>query len=878
MAKKINLDELQQTAQALKNYIDSKIHIINVGETSSLEFDVKNNSLKIKLISMNDKVKINFGQGATETFDVQPNVISEIEHKYFGTLINHTVKILSSNDISYLDISGQSIQNLYCKNLLNLNKVLIYNNNISTCDFTGCENLQYLHMFDNPIVENSTNLLNTINSLPDRNNRAFGSILLFAFTGFNQQENIASLRRSIEQQLISKDWYVGSAIMYNETERVKVPKHIMTSGIIDIWESAEYGSGLNIGVYDRAINNISVEWDNSIFNYRKCGGDVDDTLKSWVNSSDIPSGATSIDLVDAKDTVHTTTTESHGYKTLSTIFAQGKGIYGIAPNARVNYVFYNNTSSRNTESNIDKDMIAIKKIMTDSDISYCCVNYTSTVEDMMKYYAQKIDNIIDQTNKPIFMASGNTGDGDLITDEVKYGQSYSEKTIVIGGLSSSNRSICWKASQNDSIDYCVGSYTLPLLNNQTTYKITNGTSFTAPIAAGIAGLLMNLYEKKNGSKPNREELLKILDTRCLPLFDYTSHEVGKGSINVMAYNNLYENEIKPTSINVTVPSTVTQFEKFKPTITVSPENASYLDYKIYCESSKYAIAKVGEYLYPMKSGTFTIRFILKNSGIYKDVDITVSENTNKKYILDRHTAFNLIGEFRSEDITSSSTEWKNRIVNNLDLIIDTSVMTFGTNKLSCPAQSIKTKGIKFTNLNVKDFTLNIRGSFDHFEEVLTSAKYLFEFKQDEEAYGIGLQVSKNNTPVVNYNFATIAFINLSNFDSMSGAKFNISGNIINNIDYTDVLYNGNNAVMTIKYKHDEKMLSLYMNGILIANTIYDNTDSAITDMDLLYRMNNCDVYDIQLFNSYLSNKQVIDSCLYLLSNSSLNDFYKIYFN
>ena len=121
MAKKINLDELQQTAQALKNYIDSKIHIINVGETSSLEFDVKNNSLKIKLISMNDKVKINFGQGATETFDVQPNVISEIEHKYFGTLINHTVKILSSNDISYLDISGQSIQNLYCKNLLNLN-------------------------------------------------------------------------------------------------------------------------------------------------------------------------------------------------------------------------------------------------------------------------------------------------------------------------------------------------------------------------------------------------------------------------------------------------------------------------------------------------------------------------------------------------------------------------------------------------------------------------------------------------------------------------------------------------------------------------------------------------------------------------------------
>lgn len=839
-------------------------------DNSYLKFDVKVNNLKIKLISVNSYIDISFGQGKQKRYNVKENNLFEIDYNYYGVLTNRTVEILNCDDIVYLDISGQSVQNIYCKNLKKLNKILIYDNNISDCEFLNCQELQYIHMFNNPICTSTSKLEILFKNLCDRNNRAFGSILLFPWSGYDINN---AIRQELEKITIPKDWYFGSAIMYDETERKKIPVHMYTTGVLDIWESAEYGSGINIGVYDRAINSTSVEWDETSFNYKKCGGYVNDTLKTWVDS--VPEEATTLDFTDAKNTIIADTTESHGYKTLSTLISSGNAIYGITPKSKINYIFYNfNGSTLNNTNNVDETMKIFDKLLTDSDLVYTCVSYVTANDTTGTYYKNKLDTIIENKDKNVFVASGNVGDGDLNTDEEKYGQTYSEKSLVIGGLSASNKSICWRSSENDSVDFSVGSYNLSVVASQTTYINTSGTSFNTPIATGITVLLMLLYEKKYGVKANRTQVLDMLSKRCLPLFDYNIREVGKGALSIMDYNNLYENEITTTSFNVSMPSEIIQYEKFKPIITVEPNNATYIDYKLYCKDNRYAFAKADGYIYPLKAGTFSVRVYLKNSTLYKDISITVKENTDRKYII--KCKDNLIAEYRYNNLIAGGTNWESDIPTNIKFDIDNTVVTIKDNKISCPTTATSTKyGLVLSNMSLEDFTINIKGTYNNFSVVPTDAQYILGFNEGNKGYHIGISLANNinaNGETVKYNASSLAFLTSDNYDTNASMsiKSNTSGDIINNPQYADVFYNADEAVLTIKYNHIEKLCELYINGVLIGNAVYDTDNSTITQMYLFYKLIKTDLTDIQIFDKCLSNKEIIDCCRYLLSKTFFN--------
>ena len=96
------------------------------------------------------------------------------------------VRIQEIGKLVELNLSGNQLSSFSVNSQTALNKLVIYDNDIKKLDCSLCPDLQYLHMHDNPICDEDkylAELESCIESLPNRKDRALGSIILYPWYG-----------------------------------------------------------------------------------------------------------------------------------------------------------------------------------------------------------------------------------------------------------------------------------------------------------------------------------------------------------------------------------------------------------------------------------------------------------------------------------------------------------------------------------------------------------------------------------------------------------------------------------------------------------------------------------------------------------------------
>ena len=160
----------------------------------------------------------------------------------------------SSTSSVSLTEDGKGIIDLGSHNAATLNKLRAYGNNLVELRVNGSENLQYIHIHNNPICSDKNALILLANDLVDRNGKAFGSIIIGDTTDNANNTAIQTLRREIELYFMGKDWYFGSTLLYTDTT---LKYWIKNSGVVDIWESAEYGEGTTVAIADIGFSKLN---------------------------------------------------------------------------------------------------------------------------------------------------------------------------------------------------------------------------------------------------------------------------------------------------------------------------------------------------------------------------------------------------------------------------------------------------------------------------------------------------------------------------------------------------------------------------------------------------------------------------------------------
>lgn len=171
----INTTFLQESIPKGDIYIEctDNIHNLRIRLSGNGTITIRDGST----IELTDKIK---------QIEVHPRYVSDegiSVVEIFGVENIHTLEITHDAD----DLLANSIRKLEFNNITNnINKLVLNNNLITELDLTLCEELQFLHMFNNPICDDDTysdNFNHMIETLPDRSNRAMGSIVFYPWYG-----------------------------------------------------------------------------------------------------------------------------------------------------------------------------------------------------------------------------------------------------------------------------------------------------------------------------------------------------------------------------------------------------------------------------------------------------------------------------------------------------------------------------------------------------------------------------------------------------------------------------------------------------------------------------------------------------------------------
>ena len=239
--------EIERLA-SVENYDDTtivnKIELVQTDVTTlneavfEEESTITDNSCIIEVTDASATVTATFDGGSTTSVSLSEDGKGIIE------LGSHTT----------LDLNTQGIKSITINNATTLNKLIAYGNNLVELRVNGSENLQYIHIHNNPICSDKNALILLANDLVDRNGKAFGSIIIGDTTDSANNTAIQTLRREIEIYFIGKDWYFGSTLLYTDTN---LKYWIKKSGVVDIWESAEYGEGSTVSVADVGFSKLN---------------------------------------------------------------------------------------------------------------------------------------------------------------------------------------------------------------------------------------------------------------------------------------------------------------------------------------------------------------------------------------------------------------------------------------------------------------------------------------------------------------------------------------------------------------------------------------------------------------------------------------------
>lgn len=154
----------------------------------------KDISFKIKGYS---SISIDFDD-EIKSYDLKSEDDILIEHSFKDTTL-HTVSIRNAAEITEIDISSNQIKSVDIEQCVKFKKFVAHNNNIEALDFTNCDALQFVHIQNNPICTNKAKMTDMINTLTDRNNRSFGSIVMYDFVPPRSFDDMTEDQKSIRQ-------------------------------------------------------------------------------------------------------------------------------------------------------------------------------------------------------------------------------------------------------------------------------------------------------------------------------------------------------------------------------------------------------------------------------------------------------------------------------------------------------------------------------------------------------------------------------------------------------------------------------------------------------------------------------------------------------
>lgn len=530
----------------------------------SFSSNKSNISLKVK---GKYTVSIDFGK-EIKYVNLNSKEFTSIEYNY-GNTDKHTVSISNVDEITEVDISGNEITEVEISNCNNLQKLFIYNNNINSLNLSELSNLQYIHMQNNPICKNKELMAQMISALPDRNNKAFGSIVMYDFVpprNFDsmteEQRSIRELRKELEKTSIPKDWYFGSAIMYDEVEKNKVPNTVTMSNVVDIWESAEYGEGaVYASLYEMYVPDQTTEWNKDVF-----------LAKYDITSTGEVVKSTQTDSNTSYDT-------GHGTSTNSILISQGNEMYGLIPKAKCAAIMRGSTFT-NTQY-FSKNVFG-----TLFDIDKLDFVYTASVswgEGEFPEYAQSIRQCLDKHKTLFFICANNKGDDNISTQDPIINTYYSH--IVSGcslDIDSENMSgfIDASSDNDDRIKFAANYFgTEVLLKNKGIASSAHGTSFSTPHIAGVFCLLKILYDKKHPDY-TLEQLEQYTYNHAKPLHYNEDAVVGYGTLDCMYFEDKSK-LVKADTIRKTVDTIdLSVNNKIDSAIKLQPENTSNTDFRL----------------------------------------------------------------------------------------------------------------------------------------------------------------------------------------------------------------------------------------------------------------------------------------------------------
>jgi len=578
-----------------------------------LSFSSNKNNIIFK-IKGRYTISVDFGQ-EIKYINLNSKEFTLIEYNY-GNTDKHIVSISNTDEITEIDISDNEISELNVENCNNLQKLFIYNNSISHLNLIGLDNLQYIHMQNNPICKNKELMTQIISALPDRNNKAFGSIVMYDFVpprNFDsmteEQRSIRELRKELEKTSIPKDWYFGSAIMYDEVEKNKVPNTVTMSNVVDIWESAEYGEGaVYASLYEMYVSDQTSEWNKDVF----------------LAKYDIMTPAGEI-VESAQTDSNTSYDTGHGTSTNSILISQGNEMYGLIPKAKCIAIMRGN-SSTNTQY-FSKNVFNTLRHTAKLDAIYTATTWFGS--ENYPEYSQTIKNCLDKHKTLFFISAANVGDDNISTPD-RHVVTY-HAHIVSGcslNIDSENMYGYMTATSHDNDDrikFTANYYgTETLVKNKGISSGLSGTSYSTPYMAGVFCLLKILYDKKHPDY-TLEQLEQYTYNHAKPLHYNEDAVVGYGTLDCMYFEDKSK-LVKADTIKKTVNAIDLSVDnKINSAIRLQPENTSNTDFRLACKLDDSDIIIDKGTIYPKKNDGSVV-----NKKLYSSSNLKLTETVNIK--------------------------------------------------------------------------------------------------------------------------------------------------------------------------------------------------------------------------------------------------------
>lgn len=777
-----------------------------------------------------------------------------IEYTFKEDITPHNVQIKNAAEITEIDISSNQIESVNIEQCVKLKKFVAHNNDIETLNFTNCDTLQFVHIQNNPICTDKTKMTDMINTLTDRNNRSFGSVVMYDFVPprlfddmTEDQKSIRQLRKELEKTSIQKDWYFGSAITYDEVEKNKVPAHSLISNVVDIWESAEYGEGLIFSsIFEIYVPDTTIEWDKSVFLEKF---DLD-----YSNN----------DIITSKQTDDTVSYDTgHGTSSMSMLLAKGNKMYGIIPKAKCIPIMRGNDNTGNINGSLSKKIL--NKLNGFERLDF--IVQTATLPQSFDIVKDEVLQLLKNKKVLWFESSGNHDDGDLSTTDKNNHTPYAELVsatdhegeILYNPFDKEN---ALPSFSNENIKFSHCFYNKALVESGNVLNF--GTSYSAPITAGVYGLLKILYTKKYGDFITYEELQKKAYNHAKPLYNKAAYNTGYGVINAMYYSDKTNNikGIELTKLADTLD--LSSFDKLEKVFSLKPNNSSNKEFMLSTIDEDIIVDRNKVYPFLNNGSTVTKKLYSRsNLNLWNSIDIKMPNNKLFEEI-NNNLIFKLSGKRKdfNNEVDSNPLQVRGTVVRENGVIkfktVDSALVL---NNFNMPDKITIQVLVKNSSLSTLLYPLSMYNTANTKEKIIFGYGY---FKSNDKTSF----VTQFGTTLGNLIPNLAASANLDKYNVVTlQLNFN-NGDIIYQINGTNIfkwkLDNIKSKITSTSQNDavyfDNSLTLKNINQIIVGNN--SSISKASSDLEL---------YDIRIFDRILTREEVLKNTSALICNAQIND-------